>query len=63
MLLWISENLATIVISGILLAIVVLIIYTMIRNKKSGKSTCGHGCQNCAMHGQCHSIGINETDK
>ncbi|MBP3309510.1 MAG: FeoB-associated Cys-rich membrane protein [Ruminococcus sp.] len=62
MLTWIIENLATIVISAILLAVVMLIIYTMIKDKKSGKSTCGHGCQNCAMHGQCHSIGVNKSE-
>ncbi|MCM1269696.1 MAG: FeoB-associated Cys-rich membrane protein [Ruminococcus flavefaciens] len=38
----------------ILTAVVALIIYSLIRDKKQGKSSCSHGCSNCAMHGQCH---------
>ena len=41
----------------ILIAAVALIIYTLIKDKKEGRSSCGHGCQNCAMHGKCHSSG------
>ncbi|MCM1007707.1 MAG: FeoB-associated Cys-rich membrane protein [Ruminococcus flavefaciens] len=38
----------------ILTAAVALIIYSLIRDKKHGKSSCSHGCSNCAMHGQCY---------
>ena len=54
MLHWISANLSTILISIALLAIVVLIIRSLVRQKKQGKSSCGEGCAHCAMHGQCH---------
>ena len=54
MLHWISANLSTILISIALLAIVVLIIRSLVRQKKQGKSSCGAGCAPCAMHGQCH---------
>lgn len=54
MLHWISANLSTILISIALLAIVVLIIRGLVRQKKQGKSSCGAGCARCAMHGQCH---------
>ena len=54
MLHWISANLSTILISIALLAIVVLIIRGLVRQKKLGKSSCGAGCAPCAMHGQCH---------
>lgn len=54
MLHWISANLSTILISIALLAIVVLIIRGLVRQKKQGKSSCGVGCAHCAMHGQCH---------
>ena len=54
MLHWISANLSTILISIALLAIVVLIIRGLVRQKKQGKSSCGAGCVHCAMHGQCH---------
>lgn len=55
MLNWIAENLATILICAILILIVFLIIRYLLRQKKAGKSSCGCGCANCAMHGQCHS--------
>ncbi|MBP5491813.1 MAG: FeoB-associated Cys-rich membrane protein [Clostridiales bacterium] len=51
---WILENLGTIVISAVLLLIVALVVFTMIRNKKRGKSTCGCGCANCAAKDMCH---------
>ena len=54
MLHWISANLSTILITLVLIAIVVLIIRSLIRQKKQGKSSWGAGCAHCAMHGQCH---------
>ncbi|MFR7741908.1 MAG: FeoB-associated Cys-rich membrane protein [Acutalibacteraceae bacterium] len=41
MLAWLAENLGTIVISAVLLAIVAAIVIYLIRQKKQGKSTCG----------------------
>ena len=41
MLTWLSANLATILISAVLLAVVISIIRYLIRQKKQGKSTCG----------------------
>ncbi len=52
---WFTENLGTIVVSLVLIAIVALIVGKMIRDKKKGKSSCGCGCANCAMRGSCHS--------
>ncbi len=43
---------ATIIVGGILLAIVGLIIWKMIRDKKNGKSSCGGDCAHCK--GGCH---------
>ena len=54
MLHWISANLGTIVIAGVLLAVIVLISIQLIRDKKKGKSSCGCHCAHCAMAGQCH---------
>ena len=54
MLHWISANLSTILITLVLIAIVVLIIRSLICQKKQGKSSCGAGCAHCAMHGQCY---------
>lgn len=47
----------------VLIAVVALIIFTLIRDKKAGRSSCGHGCQNCAMHGKCHSGGASSAKK
>ncbi len=55
MLTFISTNLATIMISGILLAIVLWIISDIVKNKKSGKSAgCGCGCSGCPSATICH---------
>lgn len=54
MLTWISENLATILICAILIAIVAAIVIRMIYNRRKGKSSCGCGCNNCPMSGSCH---------
>lgn len=55
MLTWISENIATIIICVILLAVISAVIGKMVRDKKKGKSFCGCGCANCPMSGSCHS--------
>lgn len=54
MLQWISMNIGTILISLVLLAVVGLIIRSMIRQKKQGKSSCGGNCAACAACGACH---------
>lgn len=54
---WFIENMATILISGVLLLIVVAIVFFMVRNKKKGKSSCGscgNACGGCSMSGSCH---------
>ena len=55
MLAWLTENLATIIICAVLMAVVAAIIVSMVRNKKKGKSACGCGCSDCPMSGSCHS--------
>ena len=51
---WLMNNLSTIIVGIALVAVVVLIINKMIKDKKKGKSSCGCGCSNCAMAGKCH---------
>ncbi len=55
MLEFIKDNVGTIVISLILIGIFALIIKSMIRDKKKGKSSCGCNCAHCAMAGACHT--------
>lgn len=52
---WISQNIATIIISLVLLLIVGLIIYKLRKDKKAGKSSCGNNCAHCPSAGMCHS--------
>lgn len=54
MLSFIAQNLATVVISLLLLAVVAGIIARMIKNWKAGKTSCGCGCSGCPMSGTCH---------
>lgn len=51
---WIMENMATIMISAVLILVVAAVIVNMARNKRKGKSSCGCGCGGCAMNGACH---------
>lgn len=51
---WIMENMATIIISAVLMAIVAAVIAGIVRDKKKGESSCGCGCAGCAMNGSCH---------
>lgn len=55
MLTWLMENMATIIISAVLVLVVAAIIVSMVRSKRKGKSSCGCGCAGCAMNGACHS--------
>ena len=54
MLTWLTNNLATILITLVLIAIVAAIIIGMRKDKKAGKSSCGGNCAHCAMAGKCH---------
>ena len=53
MIAWIISNLATIIISAVLIIVVAVVIAGMARNKRKGKSSCGCGCAGCAMNGSC----------
>ena len=52
---WLGANIASIIICAALIVIVALLIYSMIRNKKKGRSSCSCGCSGCAMNGVCHA--------
>ena len=51
---WLTQNIGTILISLLLALIVGGIVYSMIKDKRKGRSSCGCGCANCAMAGKCH---------
>jgi hypothetical protein len=54
MLLWLQENIGTILVCLVLLVIVGLVVGKMIKDKRQGKSSCSCGCSNCGMQGHCH---------
>ncbi|MBP5168647.1 MAG: FeoB-associated Cys-rich membrane protein [Oscillospiraceae bacterium] len=57
MMQWIFANLGTIIICMILVAVVLIILYNMIKNKRKGKSPCGCNCGSCPAGGMCHRDG------
>ena len=55
MISFITENLGTIIITVVLVAILATIVVKLVRDKRKGKSSCGGNCAHCAMGGSCHS--------
>ncbi len=51
---WFAENLGTVVVAVVLIAVVVFVTRKMIRDKNEGRSSCGCGCASCPMAGSCH---------
>ena len=60
MLAWLQQNWGSILVVAVVAVIFASVIVCRIRAKKQGKSTCGCGCEQCAMQGMCHS---NEKPK
>jgi multisubunit Na+/H+ antiporter MnhE subunit len=54
MLNWLSVNWSSLVVGLVVAAIVSLIIFKMIRDKKQNKSTCGCSCSGCPGGSYCH---------
>ncbi len=51
---WLAANLSTIIITLVLIVIVGLILRSMVRDKKNGKSSCGGNCGSCGGCSACH---------
>ena len=60
---WIANNIWTIVICVVLLAVIGLAVRSLVRDKKKGKSSCGCNCAHCAMAGACHGQKEQEHDE
>ena len=63
MLSWLSANLINIVLIAFITAIVVLLIRSMIRDRKAGKSACGGNCACCSACSNCGGCARNDTGK
>jgi hypothetical protein len=55
MIAFIIENLGTILVGVVLVAIIALIIAGTVRRKKRGQSACGCGCSGCPSASSCAS--------
>ena len=53
MLTFLSENLATIIIGLVVLAVIAAIIVSLIRKKINNKGGCGCGCSGCPSSENC----------
>ncbi|MCR4604772.1 MAG: FeoB-associated Cys-rich membrane protein [Eubacterium sp.] len=53
---WIMNNIGTIVITMLLIVVVALIVHSMLKDKKQGKSSCGGNCAHCKMCASCRSM-------
>ncbi|MGN0459791.1 MAG: FeoB-associated Cys-rich membrane protein [Ruminococcus sp.] len=54
MLEWLMNNISTIIVGMIVLAVIIAIVIRMIKNKKRGKTSCNCGCSGCPMGDSCH---------
>lgn len=57
---WLRQNIGTIAVLIVLVAIVTFIIVCRIKAKKRGESSCGCKCSDCSSCGMCHQK--NKTD-
>lgn len=57
---FLSKNLATIIVSLILAAAIILVIRKLYKDRKSGKSSCGCNCSVCPSSSVCHSKNHNK---
>ena len=61
MIIWLTQNIGTIIILLVLTAVVTGIVLGMIKDKKQGKSTCGGNCANCKMCSGCCQANDNNS--
>lgn len=58
MLEFLQQNWGSLLVGAIVLAVVVLIVIKLVRDKKAGRYTCGGNCGSCgACNGHCSECG------
>ncbi|MBQ8171861.1 MAG: FeoB-associated Cys-rich membrane protein [Oscillospiraceae bacterium] len=60
---FIVNNIGTIVVGLLVLAVLALAAWKMISDKKQGRSSCGGGCSGCPNAGLCHAQHDEKTEK
>ena len=54
MLVFLKANIATILTLLVVIAAIALAVYSIVKNKKAGKSSCGCNCQGCPNAQYCN---------
>jgi len=54
MLAFLKANIATIIVLLVIIAAVALAVYSIVKNKKAGKSSCGCNCSGCPNAQYCN---------
>jgi hypothetical protein len=44
----------TVLIIAIIIAVIALAVFSIVRDKKKGKCSCGNSSSSCGMNGTCH---------
>ena len=58
---WIAENIGSLLVGLGLLAVIALIIFSLVRNRRKGIAVgCGCGCSGCDKASTCSSLTLNE---
>ena len=52
---WFMQNIGTIIVLVAVAFASGFAVYSMLKDKKAGKSSCGSSCSCCPMAGKCHS--------
>lgn len=60
---WLSQNIGTIIVCAVIVAGCALLIRSLIRDKKKGKSLCGGNCAGCPGACHCHSAQASSPDE
>ncbi len=62
MLEWLSQNIATMIICAVLVVVFGLMLWSLLRDKKKGRSSCCGGCAGCANARYCHPQANGDKD-
>lgn len=52
---FIMNNIGSLIVGAAVLALLVLLSYKLISDKRQGKSSCGAACSSCPNAGLCHA--------
>ena len=52
---WIADNIGSILVCLAVFGLLALLVASLVKQKKQGKTTCGCGCEHCAMRCACHA--------